>query len=594
MKAAVYARYSSDNQRPASIEDQVRQCAQEIARRGWEQVEVFSDAEMSGVTATRRVGYQAMLRSAKERKFDVLVVDELSRITRDPEELAGLRKRFSFWGVGLVALGDGLDTIQAPGAAAPIMAIKGIINEAEREANAYRSRRGLAGRVLAGQHAGGAPYGYRTKPVHADKPGDPPGTGPIVGHAYIVHEAEAAAIRRIFRLFADGMSPRKIAALLNREGVPCPAARWRNRTGVRRSWSFSSIYGDAKKHTGLLNQEKYIGRLVWNRSTWPGDPDRDGKQVRREMPRERWVIQDVPSLRILPQDLWDKVKARQEAAGRDVRKLHSHQRNQRLLSGLLTCGKCGGKLVLRGVRTYGCASRQNRGTAICDSLVTVNADEAQQTILDAIEQVLYSEKMLAEIANRVRQKVADAKGRAGQEQRDDAGLRAELAKVDAEIQRLVDGIAAGVLVEELTQKAKQAEAKRNRLRAELAGAEKHNCAPTLDAIPAMVRAYVGDLRLLIEHGQLERVKRALAHLVSRADVEEVPVPGRKRPGARLILRGNLQGVLELTREKSRLVVAPAGFEPAISWLRTMHPRPLDDGATPHFIWRERRKWKGER
>jgi len=530
MKAAVYARYSSDNQRPASIEDQVRQCAQEIVRRGWEQVEVFSDAEMSGVTATRRAGYQAMLRAAKGREFDVLVTDELSRLTRDPEELAGLRKRFEFWGVGLVALGDGLDSIASPGAAAPIMTFKSLINETERTANAHRSRRGLTGRVLAGQHAGGCIYGYRTRAVHADKAGDPEGTGRIIGYEYVIHEAEAEVIRRIFQLFADGTSPRKIAALLNKEGVPCPAARWRNRTGVRRSWSSSSISGDAKKHTGLLNQEKYIGRLVWNRSTWPGDPDRDGKQVRRELPREKWVIQDVPSLRILPQDLWDKVKARQEDAGRDVRKLHSHQRNQRLLSGLLTCGKCGGKLVLRGARTYGCASRQNRGTAICDSLVTVNAEKAQQAILDAVEQVLYSEKMLAEITNRVRQKLADAKGRAGQEQRDDTGLRAELAKVDAEIQRLVEGLAAGVLVEELTQKAQQAEAKRNRIRSELAGAEKHNCAPTLDAIPAMVRAYVGDLRLLIEHGQLERVKRALAHLVSRADVERCPSPAESAPG----------------------------------------------------------------
>ena len=64
-------------------------------------------------TVTRRPGYSALLDAAKTGQADVVVVDELSRLTRDPEELAGLRKRLRFWKVGLVALGDGLDTVAA-------------------------------------------------------------------------------------------------------------------------------------------------------------------------------------------------------------------------------------------------------------------------------------------------------------------------------------------------------------------------------------------------------------------------------------------------------------------------------------------------
>ena len=53
MRAAIYARYSSDNQREASIEDQVRICRDRIEREGWTLVEVYSDAAVSGATTLR-------------------------------------------------------------------------------------------------------------------------------------------------------------------------------------------------------------------------------------------------------------------------------------------------------------------------------------------------------------------------------------------------------------------------------------------------------------------------------------------------------------------------------------------------------------
>jgi len=300
MRAAVYSRYSSDLQRPASIEDQVRRCQAEIARRGWQETAVFSDREISGTVSQGRPGYQRFRQAAKAGHFDVVVVDELSRLSRDPEEQAGLRKRLRFWGVHLRTL-DGIDTVASPESAAPMMLVKALMSEGELEANAHRSRRGLEGRVLAGYHAGGAPYGYRTRAVHADRPGDPPGTGPVIGYEYLIHEGEAAVIRRVFQLYADGLSTRQIAALLNAEGLPPPGARWRNRQGVaKRTWSHGAIAGSPAKGLGVLNNEKYAGRLVWNRSTWPRDPEQDGKQVRRELPSDQWVIQDAPGLRIVP------------------------------------------------------------------------------------------------------------------------------------------------------------------------------------------------------------------------------------------------------------------------------------------------------
>jgi DNA invertase Pin-like site-specific DNA recombinase len=68
LRVAVYARYSSDNQREASIEDQVRICRERIAAEGWQLVQVYRDAALSGAT-TLRPGYQALLEGAREAVF---------------------------------------------------------------------------------------------------------------------------------------------------------------------------------------------------------------------------------------------------------------------------------------------------------------------------------------------------------------------------------------------------------------------------------------------------------------------------------------------------------------------------------------------
>jgi Recombinase. len=78
-------------------------------------------------------------------------------------------------------------------------------------------------------------------------------------------------VLRIFTEFANGKSPRRIALALNREGIDGPQG-----TG----WGASTINGNAARGTGILNNELYIGRLIWNRLQYVKDP-RTGKRVSR-------------------------------------------------------------------------------------------------------------------------------------------------------------------------------------------------------------------------------------------------------------------------------------------------------------------------
>jgi site-specific DNA recombinase len=86
-----------------------------------------------------------------------------------------------------------------------------------------------------------------------------------------INQAEAAIVRRIFAEFASGSSPRTIAQRLNSERIASAHGR---------SWGPSTIYGNWRRGTGVLNNEFYVGKLVWNRQTFIKDPTTGKRQPR--------------------------------------------------------------------------------------------------------------------------------------------------------------------------------------------------------------------------------------------------------------------------------------------------------------------------
>ena len=129
---------------------------------------------------------------------------------------------------------------------------------------------------------------------------------------------EAAIVRRIFAEFAAGRSPKAIARGLNDEGVPGPR-------GIL--WRDTAIRGHRQRGTGILNNELYVGRLVWNRLRYVKDP-RTGRRVSRPNPPEAWVIEEVPELRIIDVALWERG---QVPPGRDRRRPGAGDQGQPLL-----------------------------------------------------------------------------------------------------------------------------------------------------------------------------------------------------------------------------------------------------------------------
>ena len=153
MRVGVYARYSSDNQRDGSIADQLRICRAFAERQDWTIADEYSDHAVSGATLLRS-GFQALMRDALNRRFDIVLAESFDRFSRDQEDTAGRFKRLTFAGVNIVTLAEGDITHLHIG-------FKGTMNALFLKDLAEKTRRGLRGRIENGKSAGGLCYGYR-------------------------------------------------------------------------------------------------------------------------------------------------------------------------------------------------------------------------------------------------------------------------------------------------------------------------------------------------------------------------------------------------------------------------------------------------
>lgn len=414
MRTAAYARYSSDQQRDASLDDQLRNCRTYCARQGWPDPVVYTDAAISGARQDR-AGYNRLLNDAQH--FDVILVDDLSRLSRDSIECQRAIRKLTFAGIQLIGVSDGVDTGRRSYELETGM--RGLMNQAYLADLADKTHRGLTGRALAGASAGGLPYGYRV-------------TG--TGQREICPD-QAQVVRRIFAIYLEGHSARDIAIALNRDGVKS------SRGG---SWAASAIHGDIRRGIGILVNPIYCGRQVWNRSRWIKHPE-TGRRVRRERPEAEWIISEHPELAIIDAATFEAVQARVRGRRLPV-KGGSHPRY--LLSGVLRCGACGGAMVAVDRYRYGCAAAKDRGT--CSSRVHVPRAQAEHAMLAGIREQLLSDDAFQRFQRAVRDEL---RGR----RPEPAEAKATLAAAERQRQNILAALRAGIITPSTRQELLDAE-----------------------------------------------------------------------------------------------------------------------------------------
>ena len=370
-RCATYARYSSDNQKEASISDQQRIVGKFAEARGWEILPEhnYKDEALSG-SGLDRPGFQALLTSAfrRPRPFDVLLVDDTSRISRNLADAVRISEQLRFNGIRLVAVSQGIDTANEQSDV--MMTVHGLVDSLYIKELGKKTHRGLEGRALQGLHTGGACFGYDIVTEGESK-------------RLKVNLAEAEIVVRIFEMSASGMSLKKISKNLNADGVPPPRG---SKKKYAKAWVFTCI-------REMLHRELYIGQVIWNRRKFTKRPGTN-KRISVLRPKQEWVIVEDPTLRIISQELWDEVQQRLTSVAeiypgaRPGLRLRS-EATPYIFSGILKCGVCGGNLVIVAGRGngstgyYGCGQHHYRG--LCSNALKQRRDDIEAALLAGVQ-----------------------------------------------------------------------------------------------------------------------------------------------------------------------------------------------------------------
>jgi hypothetical protein len=308
--------------------------------------------------------------------IDGILCEDTSRLSRKLADVLNLSERLNFAGVRICFVAQGIDSTEEKFQL--LVAARGMIDQLFLADTARRVHRGMEALVRKGLHTGGRCYGYKRVKI-----------AEINGVRLVVDESEASVVRRIFDLFATGHSLKQVARTLNAEGVPSPQPQLGR---IQRSWAPSAI-------RQILLNEKYIGKLVWNRRKKVRNP-KTGRRVFRVRPQSDWMRNDVPELRIVSDEQWKGVQERFEYVrshfGPDTKAgLIPHWAqvsSPYLFSGVLRCALCGASMNIvsgtgkRAYSRYGCPMHALRGT--CTNDLTERSEILEDRLLQKLQETI--------------------------------------------------------------------------------------------------------------------------------------------------------------------------------------------------------------
>lgn len=383
-----YGRYSSPRQKRASTVDQKRNCAEHAAREGWVAVPACfrADEEKTGTTLLGRDGIKDLIQMVKQvpRPFDIIVIDETSRLGRRMADVLHLMDIFDHYKVRVYFVNDEL--MSGTDVFREVFTNKARADEQFSKTHGKRVRRGKIGRFDAGFNTGGGCYGFKNEKVYDPSVRGEYGGPGIVGRMQVKDPETAVIVLRLFESADRGMSDRELAIMLNVEQVPPPQPTRKRATP---SWSKGAV-------KTILTNERYIGKLAYGRTLEKRNPE-TGLKEREDIDEALWRKRQDERLRIVPDDLFYRVqeKRKLKAVQIGIQRTGGMSRTERsrryFLSGLIKCGLCGSSMIVRTTKPvrYGCSDHQERG--ICPNRALISQEKLEGVFLRSLAENLRSQ-----------------------------------------------------------------------------------------------------------------------------------------------------------------------------------------------------------
>lgn len=463
-RALLYTRLSDPNDKDApTLDNQERLLREFCQKEGLRVVGVLREA-FTGTELRERPEMRRALALADDGGFDVLVVRDLDRLTRNMPHLWVLR---DYLEQRSVSLRFALETFEDSAQGRFLMNVKAFMAEAEREKIVWRTQEGLKARVRSGKPLAGhkPPYGYRWRDEQKS--------------GLEIQEDEARVVRDLYRCLAGGESAASLARELTASGVPSPM-------GLPR-WSTSAL-------CVLVRHPIYRGEAVSYR--WRVLKKKPGKKRpgREERAPEEWsVLPEGTAPPIVPARLWHQ--ALRALAGLTTPGPRPGPKTDRYLlaGGFARCGSCGGALVGNTGkdqwRCYQCGANRRLMSERCPATVTISQATLDREVWGHVAGWFRTPKTLAGMAARakakLRQRAAPAPDTRGVE-RDIARLLRQEANQTREISLADDPDEAAHWREQL--RATRAERRRKEAERDAA----HAAATPLDG-------QLADLDALVRH-----------------------------------------------------------------------------------------------
>ena len=397
--AGLYYRLSQEDERQGesvSIDNQRAILRKYAEERGFEIHDEYIDDGVSGTTF-QRPEVQRLLDDAKTGVINTIIVKDLSRFGRNYIEVGQYVDYVFPAGIRFIAIQDNVDTENRDSGAMEMMPIMNVFNEwhaanTSKKIRAVRRSNAKEGIYTAKK----ASYGYK---MGTDKKRAP-----------VVDEETAPIVKRIFEMYASGISPRKISEILNLEGIPSPATYAYTQSGQKPKPNVVGLW-TAVTIREMLNKIIYIGHMPQLR--WTSLSYKNHKRFRKD--ESEWTVVYNNHEPIISQELWDKVQERKKsvAQGRKTKVGYTHP-----LSGFLFCADCGNKMKLctsvsrKGTRLYhfDCGYHLRYGKAYCFSHY-IAASALEEIVLGDIremaQRIVLDEKAVREDFIRHNAELAD-------------------------------------------------------------------------------------------------------------------------------------------------------------------------------------------